>query len=179
MSRRPKGESKRCQNHCSGCNAPGLLQESLGPFGPEVFRECPSGCLRGSRVSKQWPESVPGVSKRCPGHSGGHSGAQGAKGPRDTPKDTLGTLRARRARETPVAARGLCNVRGGKTFPRLFGDFGARGCGDSCKGITQTFVPDIFGAKKFGMSFEAQGNQTLWRDIPGFLPGYPSKRREV
>ena len=29
------------------------------------------------------------------------------------------------------------------------------------------------GAKKFGMSFEAQGNQTFGRDIPGFLPGYP------
>ena len=44
--------------------------------------------------------------------------------------------------------------------------------------------PDIFrcggglprervGAKKFGMSLEIQGNQTFWRDIPGFLPGYP------
>ena len=37
------------------CNPPSLLQESLGPFGPEVFRECPSGCLWG-------PSSVPGVS---------------------------------------------------------------------------------------------------------------------
>ena len=41
------------------------------------------------------------------------------------------------------------------------------------------FGPDIFrwggglprewvGAKKFGMSFETQGIQTFWRDIPGF-----------
>ena len=47
------------------------------------------------------------------------------------------------------------------------------------------FGPDIFGwggglpreglgAKKFGMSFETQGNQTFGRDVPGFLPGYPS-----
>ena len=50
------------------------------------------------------------------------------------------------------------------------------------------FGPDIFGwdrglrreggAKKFGMSFETQGNQTFWRDIPGFfqdIPGAPEK----
>ena len=41
------------------------------------------------------------------------------------------------------------------------------------------FGPDIFrwggglpregvGARKFGMSFETQGNQPFWRDIPGF-----------
>ena len=48
------------------CNPPGLLQESLRPFGPEVSRECPSGCL--------W----------------------GPSGPRDTLRDTPGTLRARR-----------------------------------------------------------------------------------
>ena len=52
------------------CNHPGLLQESLGPFGPEVSRECPSGCLGGpsgpglrsvQKVSPECPESVPGV----------------------------------------------------------------------------------------------------------------------
>ena len=51
------------------------------------------------------------------------------------------------------------------------------------------FGPDIFGwggglpregvgAKKFGMSLETQGNQTFWRDIPGFcrnIPGVPDK----
>ena len=56
-----------------------------------------SGALRapGSGVSKKCPESVPGVSKRCPGQSGdtlgtlfGHYGAQGPKGPGDTPSDT-------------------------------------------------------------------------------------------
>ena len=34
------------------------------------------------------------------------------------------------------------------------------------------------GAKKFGMSFETQGNQTFWRDIPGFCPGYPEGARK-
>ena len=46
-------------------------------------------------------------------------------------------------------------------------------------------VPDIFrsggglqregvGAKKFGMSLETHGNQTLWRDhVLGFLPPHP------
>ena len=51
------------------------------------------------------------------------------------------------------------------------------------------FGPDIFGwggglprervgAEKFGMSFETQGYQTFWRDIPGFcrdIPGVPEK----
>ena len=35
------------------------------------------------------------------------------------------------------------------------------------------------GCKKFGMSIEAQRNQTFWRDIPGFLPGYPGGSRKV
>ena len=75
-----------------------------GPSGPK----CPGSVLRGvsgavralgSAVSKTCPESVPGVSKRCPGHSGdtlgtlfGHSGhpeghsrdTSGPKGPRDS-----------------------------------------------------------------------------------------------
>ena len=79
---------------CDICNPPDLLQESLRPFGPEVSRECPSGCLQGpsgpgSGVSKKCPESLPGVSKRYPRHSGdtlgtlfGHSGAPGPEGPR-------------------------------------------------------------------------------------------------
>ena len=47
--------------------------------------------------------------------------------------------------------------------------------------------PDIFcldrglpregvGAKKFGMSFEAQGNQTFWRDIPGAPEKFEKKK---
>ena len=82
-------------------NPPGLLQESesLGHFGPEVSRGVSGAlCGPGSGVPKKCPKSVPGVSKRCSGHSGdtlgtlfGHSGA------RDTP-----------ARETPVAGRGGC-----------------------------------------------------------------------
>ena len=64
-----------------------------GPSGPK----CPGSVPRG--VQKVCPESVPGVSKRCPGQSGdilgtlsGHSGARGPKGARDTPRDTPGTL---------------------------------------------------------------------------------------
>ena len=74
------------------CDPAGLLQESLGPFGPEVSPECPRECPRKRGVSERvsdWvfpgpegprapecPKSVPRVSKRCPGHS----------------RDTLGTL---------------------------------------------------------------------------------------
>ena len=95
---------------CTCFETPQTCYRSLsGPSGPKCPREC--------GVSKKSPESVPGVSKRCPGHSGdtlgtlfGHSGAWGPKSPRDTPKDTPGTLRARKARETPVAGRGGCNT---------------------------------------------------------------------
>ena len=34
-------------------------------------------------------------------------------------------------------------------------------------------------AQKFDMAFETQGNQTFWRDILGFLPGYPGAGRKV
>ena len=102
------------------------MSPRVSPKNGGCLRECPTGCLRapGSGVSKKCPESVPGVSKRCPGHSGntlgtpfGHSGARTPKGPGrrtlprtppvfgDTLGDTPGTLRARRARETPVAGR--------------------------------------------------------------------------
>ena len=133
--------STRSQVEC--CECARLLQESLGPFGPEVSwkcprecprkqgcpTECPTECLRGplppgSRVSRKCPESVPGACETPSGHSRdtpgtlfGHCGAQCSKGPGDTPwgtpldtpvfgdtlVETLGTLRARRARETPVA----------------------------------------------------------------------------
>ena len=79
-----------------------------GPFGPEVSRERPSGCLWGpsgpglwsvQKVSRESPRSV----KKVSGHSGdtlgtlfGHSGARGPKGPRDTPRDTPGTLQSPR-----------------------------------------------------------------------------------
>ena len=70
---------------------PGLLQESLGPFGPK----------RLPRVSKKCPKSVPRVSKRCPGHSGDTLGhfldtpvSVGREGPRRHPeghsRDTSG-----------------------------------------------------------------------------------------
>ena len=59
--------------------------------------------------------------------------------------------------------------------------------GKKMKPKPKLFDPDIFGwggglpregvgAKKFGMSFETQGNQTCWRDIPGFMAGYPGGR---
>ena len=31
-------------------------------------------------------------------------------------------------------------------------------------------------AKKFGMSFETQGNQTFWRDIPGVPEKFEKKK---
>ena len=147
LARRMAWVRNRSREHFRGimkhlsCNAPGLLQESLGPFGPEVSQECPSGCLWGpsgpglwsvQKVSRECPWSV----KRCPGHSGDtlgalfrHSGARGPKGPRDTPRDTPGTLRARRARETPVAGRGGYNtcVNGGqdrRTSREVWGTLG-------------------------------------------------------
>ena len=89
------------------CNPPGLLQESLGPFGPEVSRECPSGCLWGpsgpglrsvQKVSRECPRSVKKVSR----HSGdtlgalfGQRGARGPKRPRDTPSPTDSCSRKR------------------------------------------------------------------------------------
>ena len=32
------------------------------------------------------------------------------------------------------------------------------------------------GARKLGMSFETEGSQSFWRDIPGLLAGYPGGR---
>ena len=76
------------------------LKVSLGPFGPRA-PECPKS-----------------VSGTCFRHFGGtlatlfgHSGARGLKGPRDTSRDAFGTLRARRARETLVAGRGVRKIR--------------------------------------------------------------------
>ena len=66
-----KKPEKILRARAQSCNTPGLLQESLRPFGPEVSREClgsvprgVSGALRapGSGVSKKCPESVPRVS---------------------------------------------------------------------------------------------------------------------
>ena len=53
----------------------------------------------------------------------GHCGAEGPKSPRDTSGDTPGTLRARRARQTPVAGRGgsLVNLAFSLVFPRFQG----------------------------------------------------------
>ena len=65
------------------CEPPGLLQEPLGPFGPEASPECPRECARNEGVSEgvshevsqgpfgPWaPEclKVPRVSPECPGH---------------------------------------------------------------------------------------------------------------
>ena len=57
--------------------------------------------------------------------------------------------------------------------PKLFGpDISRWGGGLPREGV---------GAKKFGMSFETQGNQTFGRDIPGFcwdIPGCPKSLRK-
>ena len=87
------------------------LSGPSGPKSPESVPRGVSGALwaPGSGV----PKSVPRMSPECQkgvrhtlGTLLGHSGARGPKGPRDTLRDTPRTLRARRARETPVAGRG-------------------------------------------------------------------------
>ena len=91
-------------NLIKGCNPPGLLQESLGPFGPEVSRECPSGCLwgpsgpglrSGQKVSPECPRSV----KKVSGDSGdtletlwGHFLDTPEPGARRAPETPRGTL---------------------------------------------------------------------------------------
>ena len=86
----------RKTNYSKYCELPGLLQESLGPFGPEVSGECPQECPRKRGVfegvsdgvspgpfrprAPECPKSVPRVSPEC------------------------------RARETPVAGRRVCKV---------------------------------------------------------------------
>ena len=77
-------------------------KKSLEPFGPEVSRECPSGCLWGpsrpglrsvQKVSRECPPGVFGTPFDTPGTLSGHS------------RDTFWTLRslggARRVPETP------------------------------------------------------------------------------
>ena len=117
----------KCPKRCfyregRGCNPPppGLLQESLGPFGHKVFRECPSKCF----WALECPKSVPRVSPECPdtfltlrGHSRDTFWmlrSPGPEGPQNTPRDIPGTLRVQRARETPVAGRGGCKEKARK-----------------------------------------------------------------
>ena len=77
------------------------LGVSLEPFGPRA-PECPKSVPRVSRGVKKVSWTLRGHSRdtfwtlRSPA----------PEGRRDTPRDNPGTLRARRARETPVAGRG-------------------------------------------------------------------------
>ena len=114
----------------------------MSPSGPKCPRECPRkrgvsagvsdgvspGPFKPALQSVQKVSRVPRVSKRCPEHSGdtlgtlfGHSGAQGPKGPGDTPSDTpADTPRFRGharghsghegAQKTPAAGRGVRNA---------------------------------------------------------------------
>ena len=69
---------------------------------PRVSRECPSGCLWGPSgpglrsvqiVSRECPQSVKKVSRTLRGHSRDTFWTlRSPKGPRDTPRDTPGTL---------------------------------------------------------------------------------------
>ena len=90
---------------CNACNPPGLLQESLGPFGPEVSRECPSGVSLGVSLgpfgprAPECPKSVPRVSPECPGHLfdtpgtlSGHFLDTPEPGARRAPETPRGTL---------------------------------------------------------------------------------------
>ena len=70
----------------------------------------------------------------------------------------------------PGPEEGLSSGKKNEPKPKLFGPgiFGWSG------GLPREMV----GAKKLGMSFETQENQTFWRDIPGFcrdIPELPEK----
>ena len=88
------------------CNPPGLLQESLGPFGPEVSLGVSLGPFgpRGSELSKKCPQSA----RECPGVSGHlfdtpgplrRLRSPGPKGPQRHPEGHSRDTSARRARE--------------------------------------------------------------------------------
>ena len=92
-----------------------------------------------------------------------------------------GQLRVKNCRETvgsqflprgiKMSRRALWEGKKKEPKPKLFGpDIFGWGGGLPRKGV---------GAKKFGMSFEAQGNQTFWRDIPGVLAGCPRSAQNV
>ena len=64
-----------CTRQVVGCEPPTLLQESFGPFGPKVSRQCPRECPRKRGVSAGVSDGVSpgpfgslgcGVSKKCP-----------------------------------------------------------------------------------------------------------------
>ena len=96
---------------------PACCRSLSGPSGPKRTRECPRkwGVSEGvsdgmSPCPKSVPRVPPGVSKRCldtPGTLSGHPVGHCLGHPpfRGHSRDTPGTLRARRARETPVAGR--------------------------------------------------------------------------
>ena len=84
-----------------------------------------------------------------------------------------------------VAQLFFCNALGGSTAVKI---------GEHCSGKKKEPKPELFGldifrwggglpckrvgAKKFGMSLEAQETKLFWRDIPGFcrdIPGVPEK----
>ena len=101
--------------HRKVCDPAGLLQESLGPFGPEVSPECPRECPQKPGVSAgvsdgvspgpfglrapECPKSVPRVSPECqkgvpdtPGTLSGHfldTPEPGARRAPGTPRRTL------------------------------------------------------------------------------------------
>ena len=65
------------------------------PSGPEVFRECPSGCSSGCLPGPECPKSVPGVSGHlsdAPGTLSGHFLDIPEPGARRAPETPRGTL---------------------------------------------------------------------------------------
>ena len=60
-----------------------------------------------------------------------------------------------------------------------------RTCNAPCDSVT-SFMREFvglpcegMGAKKFSVSLEAQGSQTFWRNILGFLPGAPKRSKKI
>ena len=82
-----------------------------------------------------------------------------------------GKLMRKLCRNHPLAIYPLVSPLKKEPKPKLLGtDIFGRGGGLPREGV---------GAEKFGMSLETRETKLFWRDIPGFLPGYPGGARKV
>ena len=103
-----RGRAECLKHPCFGalyCEPPGLLQESLRPFGPDVSQSVPESVPRKRGVSKGVSDGVSpgpfGPRRHTAGHSLGQPPFSG------TLSGTLWESGARRARETPCSRPGV------------------------------------------------------------------------